>query len=201
MDGRKRPEGFNESYVSDGMYVYNVTSLVRYNKLDPWLDVLKLKAGSVLSADVPEEYKVKKWLWNTNRHRIIGLYRSPKHSLSSAEIPFAWKTSPRRMPSMTPKLVPGSDPSEDATKKTWAQVVLHPPMGVPAPPTTPFTVRPLYPLRKKQKRRKEYTPGPPNPGLSLPRPFGSVPGSPMDVSQSIAMTALEEMGGRDVSWH
>ncbi|TQN71638.1 putative cytochrome b5 [Colletotrichum shisoi] len=194
MDGRKRPEGFNELFVSDGMYVYNVTSLVRYNKLDPWLEVLKLKAGSVLAADVPEEYKVKEWLWNTNRHRIIGLYRSPKHSSSTAEIPVAWKTSPRRTPSMVPKLISGSDPSEDATKKTWAQVALQPPMGVPAPPTTPFTVRPLYPPRKKQKRRKECAPGSPNPVPSLSRPFGSVPGSPMDVSQSIAMTALEEMG-------
>ncbi|KAJ0163654.1 putative Delta(5) fatty acid desaturase C [Colletotrichum tanaceti] len=203
MDGRSRPEGFNELYVSDGKYVYNLTSLVAYHELDdPWLQVLKRKAGSVLSAGVPGEDEVRKWLWDTSRHRIIGLYRnSPKHSLSTAEIPVAaWKTSPRRTPSVTPKVVPGrgdgDDPSEDATKKkTRAQVALCPPMGAPAAPTTPFTVRPLCPLRKKQKRSGAYaTPGPPSPGPSLPTPCDPAPGSPMDVSQSIAMTALEEMG-------
>ncbi|KZL77814.1 cytochrome b5-like heme steroid binding domain-containing protein [Colletotrichum tofieldiae] len=184
MNGKERPGGFNESYVSDGAYVYNLTSLLRYSKPTPFLDRLKLKAGSVLSKNRAQDDQMKQWLWKTNQHRIIALYRTPKHAHNSAEKPVAWKTSYRRTPSLTPKVTPNAGSSGATAGQTGP---------TPQPPTL-FTVRPLYPLRKKQKKDKKDATENPYPKLNQLGLSDAAVSFPREMSRTITKTTLEQMG-------
>ncbi|OHW99670.1 cytochrome b5-like heme steroid binding domain-containing protein [Colletotrichum incanum] len=184
MNGKERPGGFNESYVSDGVYVYNLTSLLRYSEPTPFLDSLKLKAGSVLSKNVTKDDRMKQWLWKTNQHRIIALYRTTKHAHNTAEKPVAWKTSYRRTPSMTPKVTPKAGSSGTTASQP----------GPPTQPPTPFTVRPLYPLRKKQKKDNKVATENPYPKLSQLGVSDAAVSIPREMNQEIAKNTLKQMG-------
>ncbi|GKT50852.1 putative cytochrome b5 [Colletotrichum spaethianum] len=187
MNGKEKPGGFNESYVSDGKYVYNLTSyfpkpaLLRYSRPNLLLESLKLKAGSVLSTNLPVEDGMKQWLWNTSQHRIIALYRTPKHTHITAEKTVAWRNSYRRTPSTKPKVAP--EPGSSAVKANQAS----------APAPTPFTVRPLYPLRKKQKSQRDG-PENPYPKLSQFEPSDAAGDFSAEMIQATAKTTLEQMG-------
>ncbi|KAK2040408.1 hypothetical protein LZ31DRAFT_568700 [Colletotrichum somersetense] len=166
MDGRERPDGFNESWVSADCVVYNITS---------------------------EDHDLITWLKSNCSHRAIGLLHTPKHGLNSTNKLVAWKTSYRRTPASTPKAVPQVGGSTAAATPTPA----------------PFTVRPLYPLRKKKKKTKHvgaWYPYPKLPGAAFDEQVGepmdeSPDGptddpidDPMNTSRIAARTALEQMG-------
>ncbi|KAK2034755.1 hypothetical protein LX32DRAFT_339300 [Colletotrichum zoysiae] len=188
MDGRERPDGFNESWVSADCVVYNITSLVRYSTPTPILNKLKLRAGSCLDDKVAEDHDLITWLKSNCSHRAIGLLHTPKHGLYSANKLVVWKTSYRRTPASTPKAVPQAGGSTAA-----------------ATPPAPFTVRPLYPLRKKRKKTKHvgaWYPYQKLPGAAFDgqvgEPMDESPDGPiddpMDTSRVAARTALEQMG-------
>ncbi|KAK1967021.1 cytochrome b5-like Heme/Steroid binding domain-containing protein [Colletotrichum sublineola] len=201
MDGKERPGGFNESWVSNGHVVYNITSLVRCSSPISIVEKLKLRAGSRLEPAVAEDRALISFLENSCSHRIIGLLRAPKHGLTSLEKPVAWKTSYRRTPATKPKPAPqtGGSVSTAAT---------------PTPAPAPFTVRPLYPLRKKRKKTNDTGAGYPHPqginlwlqNVAIDEPMGEPMdespddpmddpiGDPMDMSRIAARTVLKKMG-------
>ncbi|KAK1974799.1 cytochrome b5-like Heme/Steroid binding domain-containing protein [Colletotrichum cereale] len=194
MDGKAMPNGFNESYVSSGRYVYNLTC----DKPSPFLERLKEKAGTVLNLMAADDRELNQRLFATCSHRIIGLLSVPKHGHDSAEKAVAWKTSYRRAPGDTPKAVPQAGGSA----------------ATPAPVPQPYTVRPLYPLRRKRRKTSNDGAGGlfPNPieswlsGVamdesmgepmdeSMDNPVDDSVNDPMDLSRTVARMALDEMG-------
>ncbi|KAK2059522.1 hypothetical protein LY76DRAFT_512016 [Colletotrichum caudatum] len=189
MDGRERPDGFNESWVSADCVVYNITC-ERSPRGWPFRKACQLTHILRLSV---EDHELITWLKSNCSHRAIGVLHTPKHGLNSASKLVAWKTSYRRTPVLTPKAVPQAGGSTPAATPTPA----------------PFTVRPLYPLRKKRKKTNHIGPWYPHAGLpgaasdeQMGEPMDETPdgptddsmGDPMDLSRIAARTALEQMG-------
>ncbi|KAK2001908.1 cytochrome b5-like Heme/Steroid binding domain-containing protein [Colletotrichum falcatum] len=185
MDGKERPDGFNESWVSSDSEVYNVTSLVRYSRPTPILEKLKSRAGSCL--DHIDDADLITFLGKFCPHRVIGNQYPPRHGVKVDPVP--WKTSYRRKPLTTPKAV--LQPGEPALTA----------------PLDAFTVRPLYPLEKKRKKTNHTSRVYPHPvptelqDTAIGEPMDQSPDGPiddpsdaMDMSRMAARTVLEQMG-------
>ncbi|EFQ33994.1 cytochrome b5-like Heme/Steroid binding domain-containing protein [Colletotrichum graminicola M1.001] len=205
MDGKERPDGFNESWVSSDCIVYNVTCERPFPLFPPTaFGARQLSHSLRFSVDDRDLIDL---LTNNCSHRIIGLLHTPKRGRNSEEKAVAWKTSHRLTPATTPKAVPQAGGSAAA--------------AMPTPAPASFTVRPLRPLRKKKKNNNTGT------EYSYPKPIDSgLPSTPnnermgepmdessdgpiddpMDISRIAARTVLERMGfpaelGRGASGH
>ncbi|KAL0776035.1 hypothetical protein CaCOL14_007322 [Colletotrichum acutatum] len=97
MDGKVEPWGFHESYVSDGKYIYSLTSYLRYGKPDRFNELLKARAGTTLSASLQDQ-ELKRWLWSDFQYRIIAQH-GPNQVAD-----FDWKRSFRPIPEDSPDL-------------------------------------------------------------------------------------------------
>ncbi|KAK1593780.1 cytochrome b5-like Heme/Steroid binding domain-containing protein [Colletotrichum navitas] len=196
MDGKERPDGFNESWVSSDCIVYNVTC----ERPPPSpSSLLPPPLTKPLRFSVDDRDLIDLLMKNCS-HRIIGLLHTPKRGFDSVEKPIAWKTSYRRTPAITPKPVPQAGSSAA--------------MAMPTPAPASFTVRPLHRLRKKRQKTnntgtgypspKLIDSGPPNAANDEPsgEPMDESPDgpkddpidNPMDTSRIAARTTLEQMG-------
>ncbi|KAF4774271.1 cytochrome b5-like Heme/Steroid binding domain-containing protein [Colletotrichum scovillei] len=101
MDGKVEPWGFHESYVSDGKYIYNLTSYLRYGKPGGYNELLKARAGTTLSHSLQDQ-ELKRWLWSDFQYRIIA-----QHGPNQNNADFDWKRSFRPIPEEMPDFTGG----------------------------------------------------------------------------------------------
>ncbi|KAH0441189.1 hypothetical protein CcaCcLH18_02099 [Colletotrichum camelliae] len=95
FDGTEANLGFREAYVSDGTFVYNMTSFIRYTHPSPLTTSLRDRAGTTLTSSSADT-TLRTWLQTECRHRIIAHHdhRKPHPDNSNAR----WKTDIQRAP-------------------------------------------------------------------------------------------------------
>ncbi|KAF9881430.1 hypothetical protein CkaCkLH20_00576 [Colletotrichum karsti] len=124
MGGRR--VGSKESWISDGEFVYNMTSFIRYSPANDITNYLKQWAGKYLGTS-EDDGRAKTWLRENCRHRIIARYSRAE------ECNTCWKTEPRPIPLkplnppqvVTVPTVDLTDPETRAwwTGRQWGQLV------------------------------------------------------------------------------
>ncbi|OHF02928.1 cytochrome b5-like Heme/Steroid binding domain-containing protein [Colletotrichum orchidophilum] len=179
MDGKVNPWGFNESYVSDGACIYNLTSYLKYEEPDEFVEILKAHAGKTLSDSI-ENQQVKQRLKTEFKYRIIA-----QHGLIDD---FDWKKSFRPTPSKVPNLKEVGSSMVNPSL-TWAQAAQK---GKEAMPPNQV----VQPIQGMAGKKRKVAMQPPVPKLSRAAPYDSAGGS----STAPEATSTTEQPTDDWEW-
>ncbi|TDZ74985.1 putative cytochrome b5 [Colletotrichum trifolii] len=87
MNGEETDKTFQESYICDGEFVYNMTSFIRYSTHPPegLIDALKAAAGRVLGNNGTDP-RLKQYLCDRCRYRRIARLEKPSHAHTLANL-------------------------------------------------------------------------------------------------------------------
>ncbi|KAF3802608.1 hypothetical protein GCG54_00014315 [Colletotrichum gloeosporioides] len=145
FNGRETALGFREAYISDGTFIYNITTFIRYTHPSPLTSSLLTRAGKTLSSS-PYDAELRTWLQTSCRHRIIAQHdhRHPNPGTGNPR----WKTDVQRVPRAP---APGHFPKVIKAAKvemTWARAL----QGDAASPGPKSDVRPTQAPPKTRAR-------------------------------------------------
>ncbi|EQB43702.1 hypothetical protein CGLO_17611 [Colletotrichum gloeosporioides Cg-14] len=145
FDGKETDLGFREAYVSDGTFIYNMTTFIRYTHPSPLTSSLLTRAGKTLTSSPPDT-ELRTWLQTSCRHRIIAQHdhRHPNPGTGNPR----WKTDVQRVPRAP---APGHFPKVIKAAKvemTWARAL----QGDAASPGPKSDVRPTQAPPKMRAR-------------------------------------------------